>query len=625
MILQVYKNKLFHLFIVNDIADLKFIIVILFFVNAFSTSLFAQEVPQYNLDDVIVTASRTPVAFSNLTRSVIVIDSVQIKELPVNDVQSLLQYAAGVSLEQRGVDGVQSDLNIRGGTTEETLIMLDGVALNDPQTGHHNLNLPVSLNDIERIEILKGPGSSLYGANAFSGVINIITKKGADRALSLLAEGGQNNYFKSSFYGAYPIGIWNSHFSVSKEKSDGYRYNTNFDISNFSYGASINSGIGITNLFFGYIDKKFGANGFYGVAYPNQWEHTTTKLVSFLGDYGNSSFSILPKIYWRRNDDNYLLDYIHPSYYQNIHQTNLYGSELQASIKNSFGITSIGGEFVNDEIKSSNLGIHSRNRAGFFAEQKLSFVNKLTLVANLFAYNYSGIGWKFWPGIDVGYNISNNFHTYGTIGKAFRIPTYTELFYKSPISVGNPNLKFEETIDYEIGANLNEKFYNAKISLFHKQGTNLIDWVRQYNSQPWMAMNISRLNTDGIEISYSFQTNKIISDFPIENINLSYTYLNSNKKPMSFQSQYLLEYLRNQLILSVDNTCWFGIKQNWELRYEDRVNFEDYLLIDSKLYKNLAGFQIFLEVTNLFNKSYYEISGVPLPGRWISSGIEYSL
>ena len=106
------------------------------------------QVIQHQLQDVIVTASRAPISFSDLTRSVIVIDSSDIKETPVNSIQDLLQYTSGVDIKQRGVDGVQADASIRGGTFEETLILIDGVKMSDPQTAHHNLNLPISLDNV---------------------------------------------------------------------------------------------------------------------------------------------------------------------------------------------------------------------------------------------------------------------------------------------------------------------------------------------------------------------------------------------------------------------------------------------------------------------------------------------
>jgi len=596
-----------------------------FAINSCLPSISAQTLPEYKMNEVIVTAGRIPVSFADLTRSVIIITPEEIKEAPVHSVQGLLQYAAGVDLEQRGVDGVQSDVSIRGGSFEETLVLIDGVSVDDPQTGHHNLNLPVSLDDIQRIEILKGPGSSIYGANAFSGVINIITKKGSDKTLSLQTSGGQNGYYNGSIYGALPVGIINNHISLSKQKSDGFMHNTNFDITNITYGASINSGGSNVNLFFGYNDKKFGANSFYSVLFPNQWEHTTTKFLNIGGEFGSEVFSISPKVYWRRNDDNYLLDYTNPSFYQNIHQTNIYGAEIQASFITGLGSTSIGGEYNTDKIKSTNLGNHSRDKKGLFAEQKFSPLNDFTIIANAFAYNYSTIGWKVWPGINLGYDIVKNVRVYGSIGKAFRIPTYTELYYSSPASVGDPNLKYEETLNYEIGLNIFQPEYNAKVSLFRKEGRNLIDWVRENNNQPWTAQNIASLNTNGFEIGFNFNPAIMIKDFPIYKTGIDYTYLNSNKSIGNLQSQYLLQYLRNQLILNVENNWWFGIRQSWEVRYEDRINFQDFFLIDTQLFKNFDHFKLFVKATNLFNKSYQEVSGVPLPGRWITAGVKFKV
>ena len=599
---------------------LTFIAVMIFVAN-----LPAQNIPSYNLKDVVVTAGRVPVSLSDLARNVIVIGPEEIKNAPVNSVQGLLKYALGVGLEERGVDGVQSDVTIRGGSFEETLVMIDGVSINDPQTGHHNMNLPVPLADIQRIEILKGPGSSIYGADAFSGIINIITKKGGGRALSLETEGGQNGYYDGSVYGAYSAGRWNNHIALSKKQSDGYIHNTGFDIVNFSYGTSLNTNLGALNLFFGYNDKKFGANSFYTTAFPNQWEHTTTKLLSLSGDLGGSNIIISPKVYWRRNDDNYLLNYTEPSFYHNIHQTNMYGAQLQASVTSGIGTTTLGGEYTADKIKSNNLGDHSRLRKGIFAEQKFSPLENLNVIVNAFAYDYSTIGWKIWPGLDMAYNIDTNLRLFGSIGKAFRIPTYTELYYSSPASRGNPDLKYEETLNYEAGMNLSKAAYNIKISMFRKEGKNLIDWVRLNEKQPWTARNIAVLNTNGAEINIAIRTDKLIKSFPVNKVSIGYTYLSSDKNTEQFTSQYLLDYMRHQLLIGIDNSWWLGIKQNWQLRYENRVNFEDQFIVDTQLYKYFNDFEVFVKATNLFNESYSEISGVPLPGRWITTGVKYNV
>ncbi len=585
----------------------------------------AQVLPEYQLSDVVVTASRTPTTFSDLTRNVIVIGPKEIKDAPVNSVQGLLQYAAGVDLQQRGVDGVQGDVSIRGGSFEETLIMIDGVSVNDPQTGHHNLNLPVTLDDIQRIEILKGPGSSAYGANAFSGIINIITKNGSSESLSLEASGGQNGYYDGLIHVSLPVGILSNHISLSRQKSDGYIHNTNFDITDFTYGSSITSGGNNLNILFGYNDKKFGANSFYSTLFPNQWEHTTTKLLNLNGNFGTESFLVSPKVYWRHNDDNYILDYTNPSFYENNHHTDVYGAEVQASIASNIGITSFGGEYNTDKIVSNNLGNHSRVKKGIFAEQKISPLNDFTVIADAYAYDYSDIGWKIWPGINLGYNIVKDVRLFGSVGEAFRIPTYTELYYSSPASVGNPNLQTEEAVDYEIGLSTLRAAYNARVSVFYKQGKNLIDWVRSNDAQPWTARNITKINTAGAEINLEMNPSILINDSPIYRVGIDYTYLNSSRVANEFQSQYLLQYLRHQLILNIENKWWLGIQQSWELRYESRVNAADNFLVDSQLFRRFDQWKVFVKATNLFNKSYYEVSGVPLPGRWITAGVKLSI
>lgn len=592
---------------------------------AFVSQLTAQALSEYQMNDIIVTASRTPTTFSDLTRNVIVIGPEEIKDAPVSSVQGLLQYAAGVDLQQRGVDGIQGDVSIRGGSFEETLIMIDGVSVNDPQTGHHNLNLPVTLDDIQRIEILKGPGSSVYGANAFSGIINIITKKNSAESISLGASGGQNGYYDGLIHASLPVGILNNHVSFSRQKSDGYMHNTEFDITDFTYGSSISSGSSNVNLLFGYNDKKFGANSYYSVLFPNQWEHTTTKLLNLNGSFGSESFLVSPKIYWRHNDDNYILDYTNPAFYENNHHSDVYGAEVQASVATGIGITSFGGNYNTDKIVSNNLGNHSRVKKGIFAEQKISPLDDFTVIADAYAYDYSDIGWKLWPGINLGYNIAKNIRLFGSVGEAFRIPTYTELYYSSPASIGNPNLQTEETVDYEIGLNTLHPAYNARVSVFYKQGKNLIDWVRSSDTEPWTARNITKINTAGVEINLEANPSAMINNFPIYKAGIDYTYLNSSRVADEFQSQYLLQYLRHQLIVNIENNWWIGIQQSWELRYESRVNAADNFLVDTQLLRSFNQWKIIVKATNLFNKSYYEVSGVPLPGRWITAGIKFKL
>ena len=132
---------------------------------------------QYDLDEIEVTAQRSPALFSQVAQIISVIEKEEIEATSSQSIQDLLEYVAGVDVRQRGAEGVQADISIRGGTFDQTLILLNGINITDPQTGHHNLNLPVSIAQVERIEILEGPAARIYGPNAFSGTINIVTKK----------------------------------------------------------------------------------------------------------------------------------------------------------------------------------------------------------------------------------------------------------------------------------------------------------------------------------------------------------------------------------------------------------------------------------------------------------------
>lgn len=598
------------------------LILIIFF---YQFIILAQFEKNYLLDEVVVTSSRIPLNISDLSRSVVIFDSSDIKRMPVNSVQDLLQYVGGLDLKQRGVEGVQADVSIRGGTFEQTLVLIDGIKISDPQTGHHNLNLPLNPDNIERIEVLKGQGSSIYGPNAFSGIVNIITKKPQNNSFSMKLSGGQYGYYQASLNSSFMIGGFGNILSLSKKKSDGYRHNTNFNSIDFLYGSSLKSELGTADFFIGYNDKEFGANSFYSERFPNQWEHTTTKFINFSFNTATKTYSITPKVYWRRNDDEFLLNYKNPSFYRNIHQTDILGAEIQSTISSSFGITAVGGEYKKDKIKSTNLGNHQRENYGLFAEHNVKPFSELLIVVNGYAYKYADIGWKFWPGVNLSYKLSKQLRLFGSIGKAFRIPTYTELYYSDPVTRGNPKLKFEESVNYELGVNSSNLLYNFNFSLFRKEGTNIIDWVRQSGNDIWMVMNFAEVNTNGFECDFSLKPNRLIDWLFLNNFGIKYTYLNSDKSTGQFQSRYVLDYLKHQLIINLANPLPFNINQSWYIRYEDRVNLGSNFIVDMQLLHQFKKFEIFTKITNLFNKSYKDISGISLPGRWIIAGIKYTL
>jgi iron complex outermembrane receptor protein len=585
--------------------------------------IYAQDTLKYELEELTVTAGRLPVLASESARSVIALTSERIAAMAVSSVPDLLQYVAGVDLQQRGIDGIQADINIRGGGFEQTLVMIDGVIVNDPQTGHHTMNLPVTIDDIERIEILKGQGSKSFGPNAFSGAINIITKSISDNRAKVNVEGGEYGYYGGRISGNYNAAGFFNRVSYERKKSDGYIHNTNYESEIFSYGNSYSFGKFVIKGLFGYNDKKFGANSFYTSRFPNQWERTTTRFANAKIIYSSGQISNEVKIFYRGNNDDFMLNYENPSFYRNNHKTNTFGTEVQITISSSIGMTAIGGEFISDKIASNNLGNHSRSSKGIFLEHLFTPVKNLSVSLGGFIYNYDLIGWKIWPGFDFSYLLNEKFKLFGSVGKAFRIPTYTELFYNDPATIGNAALQSEETLNSEIGVSYFGSKIDLSVSLFGNNGRNIIDWIRYDPKEKWRVRNISNLNTSGLELSVTLKPNALSGI--VDALGVQYTYLASNRKKEPFESRYALKYLRRQAVLNVTHPTMLGIKFNWAFRYEDRENYSDVFISDLKLIKAFSEYRFFVSAFNLFDVDYFDVSGVALPGRWLRAGFSYSI
>jgi iron complex outermembrane receptor protein len=585
----------------------------------------AQDTLTYKLNDIFVTSSRSPVSFSDLSRSVKVISAEEIKTSPSNSISDLLQFTAGVDLRQRGIEGVQADVSIRGGSFEQVLILIDGVPFNDPQTGHHNMNIPLALEDISRIEILKGQGSKIFGPNALSGAINIITKKNTGKSLSVKVSGGENAFQEEYLGGSYNIGNTALRLSANRKRSDGFQPNSDFKFENYTGNLNYSGTIGSANLLFGYLDKSFGANGFY--ASNAEWERIITRFFSFAGEIGNKNFYLSPKIYFRQNVDDYVYLRTDPSFYRNNHTSFSYGSELQFTYKLESAVVSVGGKFEIDSLKSNRLGDHKREKFGFFGEISFSPIEPLSVNIGSFVYKYADIGWKFWPGIDASYKLNEYNKFYASFGKAFRLPTYTELYYisKSTHTFGNPDLKSEQVTNYEVGFSRRYGFYTFDLSLFRKEGENNIDWVDTYNDTTWYATNFAKVNTNGVEITIGLLPVVFKNIIPGTGLILSYVYMDSDKNTDGKLSRDYLETMRHQFVADLNNKFNFGLNTNIKLRYEDRLNLNDIFLVDGNIAYDWNQFEIFVKVSNIFGKRYKKHLFAELPGRWIIAGLKFEL
>ena len=587
--------------------------------------VIAQENPQYNLDDVvIVSSSRVPLSLKDIARDVTVIEKDEIAKAPVNTIEDLLSYASGLDMRQRGANGVQGDISIRGGSFEQTLILIDGIKVTDPQTGHHNLDLPVSLSEIERVEILKGSASKLYGPNAMSGIINIITNQDEKLSGSFEATAGDFGLYNSTVAFSLPLNNFTQRVSFSRNASEGYGNGNEYDISKMSYSSSIDLPDVAIDLSARYIEKEFGAYKFYSDRFPDEWENTETILLSSTINHSIKSFNNRLRVNWRRHNDDFILDRNNPEWYRNQHTTDQYGLEMQSSIATSYGTTVVGIELAKEKLQGNSLGDHKRNRTGLFVEHSQS-LSDVTIVPGFSFYKYSDYDWEYYPGLDIGYQVNSEIRLYGSMGKSFRIPTYTELYYVSPANIGNPDLKPEESWTYEIGGKWSKEKFIFDLAYFIREGENLIDWSRVDAGDVWQVRNISELTTSGIDVEFIAFPKEIWGCKYINKIALSYSYLNADYSSGDYESKYILDHLEHQVVMKANIKFNNSINQMISGRYQRRFESDSYTIFDTRLSYKYNSLRLFIDVTNIFNQDYIEVGTIEMPGRWVKVGLNLDL
>lgn len=582
-----------------------------FFFFLFPTLLLSQE----ELKEVYLETTLLDLPFSENFRSVQILDKETIEKSGVKQVTELLQQIAGVDIRQRGVYGTQADLYIRGGSFEHTLLLIDGIKLDDPQTGHHTLNFDIPVQAIERIEIIKGPAARVYGQNAYTGAINIITKKNLEDAINLETLFGSYGQVHVSANMAMQAKTSSHFLQVSKQTSDGYRYNTDFDNTsllcknNFNLAKLPMSFIGI------YKDRKFGANGFYATPEATeQYEEVQSSLFAFSTDWRQKDWTFESKISWRRNQDLYLYDRNAPQNYRNLHITNKLAAQFEASYFSNLGRTKMGIDIAEVWITSNNLGNHSRFTSTFFVEQIFElFQNRIYITPGIAVSYFSDFNFHSFPGLDIGYRLNEKATIYGNLGHTYRIPTYTDLYYVDPTTFGNENLKSETASSQEIGTHFLFSDLKVSLAVFHRESKNLIDYVKMKEEALWEAINTRRVNTKGVDFSltYPFKLSGLSQNF-----SFGYTYLEDKISDVSNPfSKYSINSLKHHItsILQIQALPYFY--QNIVYKYAQRTFGSGYQVIDVQFNYSTHQWKFGIQCNNLLDTEYTESNLVPMPGR----------
>jgi iron complex outermembrane receptor protein len=596
-----------------------------------SQSIQAQtDTTSTKLAEVIVQENRIQIPFSKLNRNMTIVDKLQLETTPARSLPEILAFVPGLDVRQRGVTGVQADIGIRGGSFEQTLMLLNGIKLTDPQTGHHLMNIPVPLVEIDRVEVLKGPASRIFGQNAYAGAINVITQLSEERYVKLQGYGGDFGMKGINFAGSLPVGNYKQNLALSYDDSDGHQYNSDYQVANLFYegGINLNEQNGLRGML-AYTDRTFGANGFYTSAFPDQWESVQTSLASLSHALSLESFKLTTRGYWRRNVDEFRLRRNEPSFFQNNHTTAVFALETNGSFQSKWGTTGFGLETRKESIESSNLGSRERMLSGIFLEQMISIAKKVDLRAGIYSNYYSEYGWKHFPGAEVGFQASEAIRLYSGYGISYRIPTYTDLYYKGPTNIGNAQLTPEQAQNFEIGAKLNKSSIQAELVYFLRNTDNLIEWARTDASQPWQPQNFNEVRFSGIEASFNYRVNPSSNFIQVKEFMISYNYINADLKqgaePVQ-ETRYALTALKNQLIAGV--LVGIGSKFEWntKMRNVERMNQDPYFLLDMRVdYNRIGKVGFFAEASNITNTDYIEAGTVQMPGRWFRAGVSLNL
>lgn len=614
------------------------------------------------LEEIEVTASRAPITLNQATKIVTVISAREIAAAPVTSIQDLLEYTAGVDVRQRGEGGTQADISIRGGTFDQIAVLLNGINLSNPQTGHYSFDLPVNLSDIERIEVISGPSSRIFGASAFAGAINIITKPGNGNTITTDNYAGMHKLWKLEAGINHVARNFGQRLSAGYASSGGYIDNTDFKQLNLFWQSEVKSEEADFQFQAGYNDKGYGANSFYSAAYPNQYDKTRRFFVSAGGEtHGKIRFT--PKVYWTRHFDRYELFRSDPAEWytgHNYHETEVFGANLNASANWKLGRTTTGIEFRNEGVRSNVLGkpmsepadvpferegqyLKSDNRSNisYFLEHNV-LLSRFTLSVGVLANYNSALnqGVHFYPGVDASYRIADDVRLYGSWNRALRMPTFTDLYYEGKTNKGNPDLKPEESEAFEVGAKYSTHFLRAHIAGFYRKGKNMIDWVKERPEDIWESRNLTKVDNLGFETNISISPRELLNErFFIQKLEVGYAFIHQNKDSEGYISNYALDYLKHKFTAQLSHSIWKGFSAAWYLRWQDRagsyIRYENlkpayeepyapYCLVDLKVNWQHEALNVYAELNNLFNTTYYDLGNIPQPSIWFKVGFRYT-
>lgn len=620
----------------------------------FVPSLFAQTT-EYGADTVKIESSRMGLTSSQTGRFVTVINKTQIATLPARSLDELLRFIPGVEVQARGAFGTQADISMRGGTFNQVLVLMDGMRINDPLTGHFQSYLPVLPDEIERIEVLRGPASAQYGPDAVGGVINIVTKTFASTqekgsSVKLGGEVGQYNTLGGSGILSHKSEKIRANVSGRYIKSDGHPLPSGEtgDFNMNTLAASV--GVSLPNewdlaIRSGWDQRTFQAQYYYTVSTFDQSREQTGRWwnQARLTKRTNKGETRLDLTYLASRDS-FLFN---PAFGANVHTMGMLNGNLHHSrVVNDVFSIGAGIQASRRWIESNDRGNHDDNHIGAYLMGYANPTDRLHITGSLRLDQDENYGTELTPQANVSY-ITSVVTLRAGVGKAIRAADYTERFISTEIpgplspgrNLGNPDLLAERSWSYEAGADLKiAEGLQASVTGFYRSGTNLIDYLlTNYEEIPLnesltpgadylYASNLSELSTFGAELLLSYD--KRFGNRNFLHLDAGYTGLSFDEEATTL-SKYLANTAKNQVSLRGNwqyESLTVGLQGLWRNR-----NAESAAAIGAELEPSfmiwhlqtsyaLLGNRLLISgnLYNIFDEQYADLLGAQMPGRWWS-------
>jgi len=564
-------------------------------------------------------ASRIDPNLPASTRSIQLLSSEEIASLPVRTISELLEWATGVDVLSRSP--AQSDLSIRGAGFEQVVVLVNGIRMSDPQTGHFDLDLVVPLEAVERVEVLRGAASALYGADAMGGVVNVVTRHGKEPLTGGVQGGSWNTMRVSASGGIDKDGADGLSVNAGGEatRSDGHREGTDYETRLLHLSMSHPAGGGRASGELGASSRDFGAQEFYA-PYPSfeKTRHYTASLGWTSGGAGpyfwETRFSA------RRHDDDFVLVRDDPSLYRNQHSSLQAGGTVLGRYAGGRGFNvALGGELFWENLSSSNLGDRSERRGALFGEALLGKLGTAVVSLGARADWHQGFGVSISPSLSGSVNALPGLRFRSALGRSFRAPTWTERYYQDPVNIGQPDLLPERAWSAEVGADvIHGPRFRLSTTAFLRRATSLIDWARPLtagDTDPWETRNVEAATFRGVEADMEID-GPLGLRWTLGGMALSM----QAEEAAGFRSKYALRPLREQLFVGVERSLASIASARIRVRHGRREGEDSYRRLDLRLSLWVGAGWLHFDALNITDFDYPDVTGARAPGRALLLG-----